>query len=297
MNYLNYSSRYAYNVQTIEEKPVTIGYRARIEDSACFSRLFDDLRRSTTPKEKVDFSTTLKVCYTSKEIENHKNQVVILSEDDIILWLDYLKNIIDYSYTLEKEDKYYVITLTGQLLPIEIKTLLTWVRYIYEAPYSLLLAESIMLYKLGVFPNEHIINIYSIMALTEIPLGSDHGHLFRSYFHNLYTVDSLKERMPHITQVNDLISRHHLKYERGELKASKAFEEKELAKEYSQTKSLKKLKALVSEEKTYQRYLDTYRYIYEIMKFKPSKTKTIEQFIKEICAKKENDAKEREQAD
>lgn len=289
MKYLNYATTYAYQLR-IPDKEVFKLRECRMKKSACFSDLFYGLSQAPKTK-KTKFNIILKICHSDRVLkQNADNQLVVMPLEDIVFWLNYIKKIISYTYTISDKKDEYRIQLKGQLPPIEIKILTSLVRYIYEAPYSLVLAEAIQLYKLRVFGRENLFNIYSIMSFTSMPLGTGHGHIFTSAVYDLVSLKKLKEEMKKTLQVNHWIPKSFLKSDIRLKEGYSLLREEELRNEYDGTDSLDEMKRIVNPIDTMRRYNDTYKYVYKWMKVPPMKEEELKEAFKRILEERKRKA-------
>lgn len=216
--YTSYHTIYGFEISknkevTGEVKQTTIEKvdKCSIKGSACFSTLYSMFKRNAIDSDS-ETTVYLKMCKNFVEIESRNNHIIFVKYEDIIFWLEYLKNFVNYEYTIgddPKDGNYYLLKIVGNFCMGEIKFLTTFIRYLYEKDYSFILPEAIQAYKLKLFGDENIINIYNIISFkTNFYLGSGHGHLISTdVLYKLMSVDQIKKQLKKISDINDLYTK------------------------------------------------------------------------------------------
>lgn len=207
-NYLNYSCKYKYK---IENEPL-IDY-SNTNTNICFYKLFDKLSPDIIKKNtfiKMDLSI-----YINKNdklfIQDRYNNICIFTKREIKYFLNVLKSIYNIEYELldyidENNNELYEIKFNINNTPFQIKTICTYIRYLFEAPYNIILREAINikqqkikgLYRLNLI--ELIIIIHNLYASPE----DDHSlfKIFEKQDSNIIFIES-KNNLRNIFLDND----------------------------------------------------------------------------------------------
>lgn len=137
--YLSYSTIYRASGDLVFENK-------DLEGEACFSYIFRNVKNNK--KQHIIYSI-----YISTDPgfiqDNHENNFCILTEEQIIFHISYLRFISSFKYKITKKfiDDYpgFRIDLDLNAIGIVHKMFLTWIRYLYEYPYNLVLYDSFKL--------------------------------------------------------------------------------------------------------------------------------------------------------
>lgn len=119
----------------------TITYKNNSHDefksNACFSNLFrlsDEFRKNIQSVNVMLFK------------KNNHNNIVIISKEQIESFLNYLKRIVKFTYTLEECNKYYNLQVKFEdFTKLQVKFLFTCIRKLFEYPYSATLYDWFLL--------------------------------------------------------------------------------------------------------------------------------------------------------
>lgn len=138
-DYLNYSTIYQASGDLVFENKELVG-------EACFSYIFRNVKNNK--KQHIIYSI-----YISTDLgfiqDNYENNFCILTEEQIIFHISYLRFISSFKYKITKKfiDDYsgFRIDLDLNAIGIVHKMFLTWIRYLYEYPYNLVLYDSFKL--------------------------------------------------------------------------------------------------------------------------------------------------------
>lgn len=111
----------------------------KLSKEACFSTIFH--MNVKTPE--ITNTYTLKIYNTPRELNEYQhNNCCFLCERDIKKYINSCKKYAKFTYNLKTIDNYYLLTfkLTANLLTH--KFVLSYFRYLYECPYSVILFET-----------------------------------------------------------------------------------------------------------------------------------------------------------
>ena len=137
--YLNYCTIYQASGDLVFENKNLVG-------EACFSYIFRNVKDNK--KQHIIYSIYISTDPSFIK-ENRENNLCILTEEQIIFHISYLRFISSFKYRITKKfiDKYpgFRIDLDLNAIGIVHKMFLTWIRYLYEYPYNLVLYDSFKL--------------------------------------------------------------------------------------------------------------------------------------------------------
>ena len=137
--YLSYSTIYRASGDLVFENK-------NLEGEACFSYIFNNVKNNK--KQHIIYSIYISTDPSFIQ-DNHENNFCILTEEQIIFHISYLRFISSFKYKITKKfiDDYsgFRIDLDLNAIGIVHKMFLTWIRYLYEYPYNLVLYDSFKL--------------------------------------------------------------------------------------------------------------------------------------------------------
>ena len=134
-----------------------------MEVSACFSHVFRAVKNNSSIKYRI-------VLYmgTRYSAEQHKSNACIFTKQEVRNHLKLLKSLYPLQYSVRdyKDKNGYkriLITLNIKNTPATFhKYALTWLRYLYEFPYNVLLRDAYTLKKERTFRFESIANLFNL---------------------------------------------------------------------------------------------------------------------------------------
>lgn len=134
-----------------------------LDKEACFGRIFHSERNGIVQKNKY----TIKL-YKIGDWLNKKrqNNACLTDRAGIVQHLKILQSVFKCSYHLKEEEDHFLleITLEGDL--IYHKYMLSWVRYLYEYPFNVFLADAHRLKRVPGFKVKSIINLFNLVGAT-----------------------------------------------------------------------------------------------------------------------------------
>lgn len=114
--------------------------------AACYSKVFHSIFGQEQHSIKYNIIIYKGIKFA---VEQHKNNACILSRREIRKHLDCAKRIIDFEYKISEEKRgdypVYILHIKVDACSTFHKFLLTWVRYMYEFPYNMLVLDVIRL--------------------------------------------------------------------------------------------------------------------------------------------------------
>ena len=132
---------------------------------ACFYQLFREI--NSRDHEDHEFKCSIRLWLTDKALNDKRNNKVFVNEEEIRWYFNQLNKVVPFNYTLaagEEED--IVLTIQLSTSPIKLKWLLTCIRYLYEHPFSIAIAEAIRLKMNKKFINVNVINVFNLIGST-----------------------------------------------------------------------------------------------------------------------------------
>lgn len=168
-NFLNYHTEYKVSVNKVYDNSYVDRRDLIARPAACFATFF----RNAYNQSITDSEISIKVYYSEYRNSYLQNNMMLISRDDMLHYLDHLRKTVDFQYSIENEDELkgsfdILINSIGNT-HFENKWIASSVRNIYEYPQSAALMEAINLKKHGFFPDEdNIINIFNVVLRTII---------------------------------------------------------------------------------------------------------------------------------
>lgn len=206
--YLNYSTIYQASGDLIFENKDLNG-------EACFSYIFRNVKNNK--KQHIIYSIYISTDPSFIQ-ENRENNLCILTEEQIRFHISYLRFISSFKYRITNKfiDNYpgFRIDLDLNAIGIVHKMFLTWIRYLYEYPYNLVLYDSFKLREDKRFIEKsnylNIVNFvtafYSNDCIHQIPKS-----LVR--IPKFITKKSFKDRLMKCDYLNDILKNSDIKVE------------------------------------------------------------------------------------
>lgn len=165
--------------------------------AACFSRVFHYNDKDNKPFKNTYTIKIFKPILNKRIVENN---FCVLSKNDIIY---FLKDVASYGYNskpiikLDEHKKYYTITMEVNDTAFAHRFLLSYVRYLYETPFNIMLYETIKVKKeCEELKNESIFNLFHLILMsnkfTEYYFTSVHA-INQNYKIGLYDNDYINK--------------------------------------------------------------------------------------------------------
>lgn len=206
--YINYSTIYQASGDLVFENK-------NLEGEACFSYIFNNVRNNK--KQHIIYSI-----YISTDPgfiqDNHENNFCILTEEQIRFHISYLRFISSFKYKITKKfiDDYsgFRIDLDLNAIGIVHKMFLTWIRYLYEFPYNLVLYDSFKLREDKRFIEKS--NYLNIVNFVTTFYSNDWIHQIPKSNRNIpefMTRKSFKNRLMKCDFLNDILKNSNIKIE------------------------------------------------------------------------------------
>jgi hypothetical protein len=158
-NFLNYYTEYEAHGDFNKEK----------DHHACFAMAFKDVE---------DYSHVSYKIYIYKELKNgHSNFCTIQSKKELEKYIGLVKSLFKFKFKVEETEAEYIVSLElNNLRNIYHRYILTWIRYSYEYPYNVLMADAIKLRKNNKrFRCESLFNLFLLVSQTFSKSGGYYG--------------------------------------------------------------------------------------------------------------------------
>lgn len=179
-------------------------YNLKMGARICFANVFNMVNDNSNIKYKIRLYPGIDFCKKSS-----LSNACLFSKQEIRNHLLQLKALYPFSYRVSDEmkgdDKIIVIHLHLKNVPaIFHKYILTWVRYLYEYPYNVILKDSYRLRKDSRFRFQSISSLFNIVACCQVCYVGE-GHSIREdHVHTPITKAELKERIGEVKCLNDI---------------------------------------------------------------------------------------------
>lgn len=190
-----------------------------MEVGACFSYVFNEVNNNSSVKYQI-------VLYmgTKCSAEQHKSNACIFTKQEVRNHLKLLKSLYPLQYSVRDYGdkngyKRILVTLNIENTPATFhKYALTWLRYLYEFPYNVLLRDAYTLKKERTFRFESIANLFNLTLSCYCKNPREiHQIPTNSIVQRLKLAD-IKRRIKQVNLLNDI-------YAKGGKKARKIPEE------------------------------------------------------------------------
>ena len=207
--YLNYDTIYqASGDLTFENKD--------LDGNACFSYIF----RNVINRIKQHIVYRIYISTDTGYMQDCKaNNLCILTEEQIRFHITYLRFISSFKYKITKKfvDNYsgFRIDLDLNAIGIVHKMFLTWIRYLYEYPYSLVLYDSFKLREEKRFIEKS--NYLNIVNFVTSFYSDEFIHQIPHYISKIpkfITRKSFKNRLMKCDRLNDILENSGIRIER-----------------------------------------------------------------------------------
>lgn len=204
--YLSYSTIYQASGDLVFENKSLTG-------EACFSYIFNNVRNNK--KQHIIYSIYISTDPSFIQ-NNHENNFCILTEEQIIFHISYLRFISSFKYKITKKfiDDYsgFRINLDLNAIGIVHKMFLTWIRYLYEYPYNLVLYDSFKLREEKRFIEKS--NYLNIVNFVTTFYSTDWIHQIPRSLSNIpefITRKSFKDRLMKCDFLNDILKNSNIR--------------------------------------------------------------------------------------
>ena len=179
-----------------------------LSKSACFGMIFGSKYNGIIQKNKY----TIKL-YKIGDLLNERRQNNACLEDraGIVRHLKILQSLFKFSYHLKENEDHFTLTVTLEGDLIYHKYMLTWVRYLYEYPFNVFLADAYKLKRIPSFKFESVINLFNLVGATSgLNEGGTDIHAIGNtrHFKSLITTKEIKAKLKELEggdkRINDI---------------------------------------------------------------------------------------------
>lgn len=182
--------------------------KKQMQKSNCFSTIFYSEGNGVVQKNKY----TIKL-YKIGDWLNKKrqNNACLADRAGIVHHLKILQSVFKFTYHLKEHEDHFMLTMILEGDLIYHKYMLSWVRYLYEYPFNVFLADAWKLKGLPEFKCESVINLFNIVGATSgIRQREVNIHAIgnTAWFKALMTTKQIQESLKKLcggnTMVNDV---------------------------------------------------------------------------------------------
>lgn len=179
-----------------------------LSQCACFQTIFWSENNGIVQKNKY----TIKLYKIGDWLNKKKqNNACLTDRIGIVHHLKILKSVFKFSYHLKEKEDHFILTITLEGDLIYHKYMLSWVRYLYEYPFNVFLADAYKLKKIPEFKFESIINLFNLVGATSgiCQHGTDiHAIGETTWFKALMTTKEIKDKLKELKggykRINDI---------------------------------------------------------------------------------------------
>lgn len=182
-----------------------------MKKEVCFSHIFHMRPVGLEKKNIINNTYTIRVFYDGSCLEERYNNHCFLALGDIKRYLNQGKKHHPFKYTINKQNRFYDIVITVKGTVLAHKFILSYVRYLYETPFSLYLYEAVKLKKeCEEFKKLNYLNIFNIIgaSVPNYTNGTDIHAIGSTYtFKKLLTCEQIKQQLKNtdrFAKVNDI---------------------------------------------------------------------------------------------
>lgn len=179
-------------------------YNLKMGARACFRSAFDNVRNNSDIKYKIRLYPGIALC------KNHNvSNACLFSKQEIRNHLLQLKDLFPFSYRVLDEmkegNKIIVIHLHLKDVPATFhKYILTWIRYLYEYPYNVILKDAYLLREDLGLRFQSMSFLFNIVSSCQwVYVGEGHS-IRENHLHTPITKSELKERIKEVRFLDDI---------------------------------------------------------------------------------------------
>ncbi len=193
--------------------------KKNLKIESCFSKIFYSECNGVFQKNKYTIKLYKIGDWLNKKCQNN---ACLTNRTGIVHHLKILQSVFKFSYRLKEHEDHFIlyITLEGDL--IYHKYLLCWIRYLYEYPFNVFLADAYKLKDVPGFKFESIINLFNLVGATSGIYEHGTGiHAIgeTSWFKALMTTKEIQAKLKELEgghkQINDIFPIIHTNGEYG----------------------------------------------------------------------------------
>lgn len=206
--YLSYSTIYQASGDLVFENK-------DLKGQACFSYIFRNVRNNK--KQHIIYSIYISTDPSFIQ-DNRESNLCILTEEQIRFHMSYLRFISSFKYKITKK---FIDDYSGFRIDLDLnaignvhKMFLTWIRYLYEYPYNLVLYDSFKLREEKRFIEKS--NYLNIVNFVTTFYSNDCIHQISKYYYNIpkfITRKSFKDRLMKCDRLNDILENSNIQIE------------------------------------------------------------------------------------
>lgn len=203
--YLSYSTIYQASGDLVFENK-------DLEGQACFSYIFRNVRNNK--KQHIIYSIYISTDPSYIQ-DNSESNLCILTEEQIRFHMSYLRFISSFKYKITKK---FIDDYSGFRIDLDLnaignvhKMFLTWIRYLYEYPYNLVLYDSFKLREEKRFIEKS--NYLNIVNFVTVFYSNDWIHQIPKSYHKIpkfITRKSFKDRLMKCDCLNNILENSNI---------------------------------------------------------------------------------------
>lgn len=180
-NYLNYCTEYS----------VSGSFKKPMQEEACFRSIFNKATNDG------DYTYTIRLYTSYKKLGEKNNNYCFFNKSQVKNHINQLKDLGDFkSVVIDKKDHIEVIIKISQQCNLFHRYLVSWIRYLYEFPYNVLLLDAYRLKQEKKFRFTSISNLMNIcVSAYPVHYRDLHGITQYKALHKPLSKKNLKKRI------------------------------------------------------------------------------------------------------
>ena len=209
------------NYSTIYKSNGDLG-KINLSSFACFRNIFYKIEDNELHNKKVNQSYSIYIATTSELIDRSYNNYCTLDLSTIKRYLRALQILVPFKWKIIEEDRSFRdynllrVDISTDIKGFQHKFLLTYIRYMYEFPYNVILSDAYRLKNLPEYKFESITNLYQLCALLYPGCyGTGHALAFKAkHCSNKNLINRLNSRR---TNLNNLLESYYIRKDLGDI--------------------------------------------------------------------------------
>lgn len=112
-----------------------------------------------TTNEYVEQNIKIAIKKGTRTVARHNNHYCPFTYDEIVKHISYLKELVNFDFTIENKPMQYIINVNFSGEGIYFRVLVSWIRYLYEFPANMAMKDVYKIMKLKAFKD---INVFAL---------------------------------------------------------------------------------------------------------------------------------------
>lgn len=184
-------------------------------DSLSVKRPCFHLTYPSTTSELVEQNIRIAIKKSTRAVAGHNNHYCPFTYDEIVKHINYLKELIDFDFTIEDKRLQYIINVNFSGAGIYFRVIVSWIRYLYEFPANMAMEDVYRIMKLKAFKDINVFTL-STFVLDCLYYGQyfDDQLCDNRYISEISSIKDLKNNLKflehHNARTMDMFNRTHV---------------------------------------------------------------------------------------